>query len=216
MSLAMTFTGLSSAWYMIGLGKAGSIALYEIVPKIVATGIAAVVVINSTQVIWYPLLLVGGSIFSLLVFSFKTVKPTDLLRFRPNEIRQTLRTNRTALATEVAGGAYVSLTVTFVSATTIPSQAASYVSGDKLYKLGQYAVAAVGNALQGWVVERGGATFARRIRQSLLIHTVLGLFGLLTFGLKSWQWTSVLRSALGPRHLPFRSTLHSGDTSWSA
>ena len=183
MSLAMTFTGLSSSWYMIGLGKAGLIALFEIAPKMVATGIAALIVITTAQVIWYPVLLIIGSCFSLVTFSLRTVSPFDLLRFRPKEIQDTLRKNRTALATEVAGGAYVSLTVTFVSATTVPSQAASYVSGDKLYKLGQYAVSAVGNALQGWVVERGGATFAHRIRQSLIIHSVLGGFGLLTFAL---------------------------------
>ena len=37
MALTMTLTGLSSAWYMIGLGRASAIALYEIAPRIVAT-----------------------------------------------------------------------------------------------------------------------------------------------------------------------------------
>ena len=42
MSLTTVLAGLSSSWYMIGLGRAGLIALFEILPRIIATIVAAV------------------------------------------------------------------------------------------------------------------------------------------------------------------------------
>jgi O-antigen/teichoic acid export membrane protein len=184
MSVAMTMVGgLSSAWYMIGLGKASLIALYEILPKVFATAAAAILVVAYSQVFWYPIFLIVGSLGSLAVFSAKTVKVRDLVRFSPSEIITTLRANRSAMATEIAGGSYVALTVTFVGASAVASQAAAYVSGDKLYKLGQYAVAAVGNALQGWVVENGRSEFAQRARNSFVAHAALGVVGMVIFTL---------------------------------
>ena len=65
MAVAMTMTGLSSAWYMIGLGRAGSIAIYEIAPRIVATIAAAIVVLTGGPVLWYPILLIVALIASV-------------------------------------------------------------------------------------------------------------------------------------------------------
>lgn len=186
MSLAVTMTGLSSAWFMIGLGRPSLIVIYEILPKMVATGIAVVIVVAYVEVIWYPVLLSLSAIWSLVLFSGKTVNLREMLRFQPVEIRRTLKRNRSALATEVSGGAYSTLTVALVTASTFPAQSAAYVAGDKLYKLGLYAVAAVGNALQGWVVEPGGKPLSRRALESFWVHLVLGLLGFLAF------------SALGP------------------
>jgi hypothetical protein len=73
MAVAMSLTGLSSAWFVIGLGRASLIAIYEIAPRIVAT--------------------VGAA------------------------IREVFRSNRSAVTTEVAGGAHNSLAVMFVGAT---------------------------------------------------------------------------------------------------
>ena len=181
MSLAMTMTGLSSAWYMIGLGQAKLIIVYEILPKMVATIVAASLVIRYVEVIWYPVLLIVSSSASLTIFCARTVIPTDLLRFRFKELRHAFRANRSALATEMASGSYASLAVTFVSVSASPIQAASYVSGDKLFKLGIYAVGAVGNALQGWVVEHGAQEFRSRARQSFIAHFALGAVGFVSF-----------------------------------
>lgn len=183
MALAMTLTGLSSAWYMIGLGRASSIAIYEIIPRIVATVAAAIVVLTGGPVIWYPILLVIASIASVGSYAAKTLGSSDIAEGRWSDVGSVLRANGSAVATEVAGGAYNSLAVTFVGASATSVQAASYVSGDKLYRIGQYSVSALGNALQGWVVERGSAEFGRRVRHSFLLHLGLGLLGFAAFAL---------------------------------
>ena len=183
MALALTLGGLSSSWYMIGLGKAGLIATYEIAPRIAATLLAAGLVLVTREVLWYPVLLIVGSIGSVTAFALRTTSFAELRRARPGGIRASMLANRSAVATEVAAGAYNSLAVTLIGAATSAAQAAQYVSGDKLYRIGQYSVSALGNALQGWVVERGQAEFARRVRLSLLLHAVLGACGFFAFAL---------------------------------
>ncbi|MBH0109423.1 polysaccharide biosynthesis protein [Salinibacterium sp. NG22] len=191
MAIAMTLTGLSSAWFMIGLGRASLIAIYEISPRIVATIIAAVVVLNAGDVLWYPVLLVAASLVSVVLFALRTAGVAELVRRDGHEVREVFRANRSAVTTEVAGGAYNSLAVTFVGATAASAQAAAYVSGDKLYRIGQYSVSALGNALQGWVVEEGNAEFGQRIRRSFVVHASLGLTGLVMFSLLG-PWLSEL------------------------
>lgn len=195
MAIAMTLTGLSSAWFMIGLGRASLIAIYEISPRIVATLIAAVIVLNAGDVLWYPALLVVASLVSVGLFALRTAGIAELTRRDAPAVREVFRANRSAVTTEVAGGAYNSLAVTFVGATAASAQAAAYVSGDKLYRIGQYSVSALGNALQGWVVEAGDAEFGARIRKSLLVHASLGLFGLAAFALLGPWLSEVLFGA---------------------
>ena len=181
MSAAMALTGLSSAWYMIGLGRAGLIVVYETLPRIVATALAAALLLLAGQVIWYPVRLIGAGLVSGIVFLLRTGGRHERARSRPGELRQVVAFNRSAMATEVVGGAYNSLAVTFVSLTASGPQAATYVSGDKLYRIGQYSVSALGNALQGWVVEEKRAHFAARARRALALHLGLGVLGLAGF-----------------------------------
>ncbi len=181
MSVAMALTGLSSAWYMIGLGRAGLIVVYEVLPRMLATLIATAGLLLLGQVIWYPVLLTVAGIVSVLAFLGRTVGLRELTRSRPGEVRHVMAFNRSAMATEVVAGAYNSLAVTFVSIAAATAQAASYVSGDKLYRIGQYSVSALGNALQGWVVEEDREHFALRARKALLLHGMLGLLGLAAF-----------------------------------
>lgn len=183
MAVAMTLTGLSSAWYMIGLGRAGSIALYEIAPRIAATIAAAAIVLTGGAVIWYPALLIVAMVISVAGYGTRTLTAEQIRASRWRDIRLVFRTNRAAAATELAGGAYNSLAVTFVGASAATAQAASYVSGDKLYRIGQYSVSALGNALQGWVVEAGTARFGERIRRAFFIHLTLGVLGFAAFAL---------------------------------
>jgi O-antigen/teichoic acid export membrane protein len=191
MSLAMVLTGLSSAWYMIGLGRAGLIALFEIAPRMLATVLAALILVAWADVLWYPILLIAASIGSVAAFILRTTGGRGIFAGGRAGIAGVVRFNRSAVATEVAAGAYNSLAVTFVSVSTSAAQAAAYVSGDKLYRIGQYSVSALGNALQGWVVEEQRAHFAARARRSFLLHLALGVIGLVVFALAG-PWLSAL------------------------
>ena len=190
MSLAMVLTGLSSSWYMIGLGRAALIAIFEIAPRIIATVAAAVVLLVSSSVLWYPAFLILASVVSVLGFTVWTIGWRGLRQPGHAPVREILLANRSAVATELAAGAYNSLAVTFVSLTASVAQAASYVVGDKLYRIGQYSVSALGNALQGWVVENNREQFAQRAKRSFLLHGALGLSGLAAFALIG-PWLSV-------------------------
>lgn len=181
MALATVLGGLSSAWYMIGLGRAGLIAIFEIGPRIAATVAAAVLLVVGASVLWYPVLLVAASVLSVVGFVVFTAGWRGLGARGDAGVRAVLASNRSAVATELAAGAYNSLAVTFVGLTATTVQAATYVSGDKLYRIGQYSVSALGNALQGWVVENDRAHFAARARRSFVMHLGLGLLGLLGF-----------------------------------
>jgi len=183
MAIALTLGGLSSAWYMIGLGRAGLIVVFELLPRLIATAAAAAALLLLGQVTWYPALLITAAVLGSGAFLWRTVGPRTLLAPAPGAVRREFAANRSALATEIAAGAHNSLAVTFVSLVTPTAQAAAYISGDKLYRIGQYSVSALGNALQGWAVEDERRDFARRARIAILWHLALGLLGLAAFGL---------------------------------
>jgi O-antigen/teichoic acid export membrane protein len=181
MAIALTLSGLSSSWYMIGLGRASLIVLYELLPRMVATATAAAALLTVGQVTWYPVLLIAAALSGSGAFVYFTVDVRALLRPQPGAMRREFVANRSALTTEIASGAYNSLAVAFVSIASPVTQAASYVSGDKLYRIGQYSVSALGNAVQGWVVEENRQEFTQRARVSFILHLVLGLLGLAAF-----------------------------------
>lgn len=183
MAIALTLSGLSSAWYMIGLGRAGLIVVFELLPRLVATTAAALALLLLGQVTWYPVLLIAAAVIGSGAFLWRTVGPRAMITAAPGSVRREFAANRSALATEVAAGAHNSLAVTFVSLMTPTAQAASYISGDKLYRIGQYSVSALGNALQGWAVEEERSEFARRARIAILWHLALGLVGFAAFAL---------------------------------
>lgn len=191
MAVALTLAGLSSTWYMVGLGRAGLIVVYDLVPRFVATLLAAGLLVAFGSVLWYPVLLILAALIASVAFVARTVGARRALAVRRGELGATIREHRSAMAIEVAGGAYNALAVTLVTVGTTVAQAATYVSGDKLYRIGQYSVSALGNALQGWAVEAGPDRFRRRARTSILAHLALGLLGFAAFALLG-PWLSGL------------------------
>jgi hypothetical protein len=104
-----------------------------------------------------------------------------------------LRSHPPAVIAEIAAGAYNTLAVALVAGVSPVAQAARYVSGDKSYRIGQYSVSALGNALQGWVAEPSErAQLGRRLRIAVLLHAALGVAGLITFALIGPLLTEVL------------------------
>ncbi len=192
MAVALATSGLSATWFMVGLGRASLIVRYEILPRIAATLIAAGALVATGVVVWYPALLIAAAVVSTAAFVLRTVGGLRGLRGERGDARRMLRLNGSAMAIEVAGGAYNSLAVTFVGVMTTVAQAASYVSGDKFYRMSQYAASALGNAAQGWVVEAGDVLFAARARRAILVHAVLGLLGFAAFATLAPWLTSVL------------------------
>lgn len=183
MAIALTLFGISPSWFMVGLGRASRIVLVDILPRLLATLLAALLLVATGAVLWYPVLLIVATLASGLGYAAHVVGARRLAEVRRGELGATFRENRSALAIELSGGAYNALAVAFVTGAASPAQAAAYVSGDKLYRVGQYSASALGNALQGWAVEAGEAAFGSRVRLALLAHAVLGVLGFGAFAL---------------------------------
>lgn len=192
MALALALFGISPSWFMVGLGRASLIVLVDILPRFAATLGAAALLVATGSVIAYPILLMVATLASTAAYVVHVVGVRDLLRVRREEVAQTYRHSRSALAIELSGGAYNALAVAFVGGVAAPAAAATYVSGDKLYRIGQYSASALGNALQGWVVEAGAALLGSRIRLALLAHVVLGAVGFGAFALLGVPLSAVL------------------------
>ncbi|HEX7835176.1 MAG TPA: polysaccharide biosynthesis protein [Pseudolysinimonas sp.] len=193
MAVAMSLSALAPTWYWIGVGRALPIVWSEVVPRMAATLAATGVLLAGGAVIWYPVLLIVAMVAGPAVIYLR-IAGAELLRVDRADARRVLRTNPPAVIAETAAGAYNALAVALVTGVTSVGQAARYVSGDKSYRIGQYAVSALGNALQGWVAEVSAerATLARRLRTAVLLHAALGLVGLLMFALIGPALTALL------------------------
>lgn len=196
MAAAMSLAALAPTWYWIGVGRALPILWFEVLPRMAATLAATGILIAGGGTIWYPVLLAVAMAAGPAVV-YARVAGRELGRIVRPEIRAVLRTHPPAVVAETAGGAYNALAVTLVTAAAPVAEAARYVSGDKTYRIGQYSVTALGNALQGWVAEglRDRAVLAHRIRTAVLLHLALGGAGLLAFALLGPWLTTLLFGA---------------------
>ena len=153
MAGVFSLAGLASTWYWIGVGRALPILWTEVVPRMVATLAATGILLAGGPVIWYPILL-GIAMLAGPAAVAVRVAGAELLRVDRADIAHIFRQHPPALIAESAAGAYNALAVTLVTAIAPVSQAARYVAGDKIYRIGQYSVSALGNALQGRSEER--------------------------------------------------------------
>jgi hypothetical protein len=192
----MSLAGLAPTWYWIGVGRATPILWTEVVPRLAATVAAGGILLLGGAVIWYPILL-GVAMFAGPLGVALRVSGRELGRIDRADVLQVFRSHPPAVIAESAAGAYNALAVTLVTIATPLAETARYISGDKVYRIGQYSVSAVGNALQGWVAEvlHDTATLGRRLRTMIMIHAGLGLVGLVGFGLLGPWLTGLLFGA---------------------
>lgn len=197
MAVAISMSALAPTWYWIGVGRALPIVWTEVLPRIVATLAATGILLAGGGVLWYPVLLLVSMLAGPAVV-YARVAGSEVLRVDRVEARAVLRSHPSAVIAETAAGAYSSLAVTLVTSVAPLAQAARYVSGDKAYRIGQYAVSALGNALQGWVAEvlADREELARRLRLAILLHAGLGLAGLLVFAVFGAALTELLFGGL--------------------
>lgn len=192
MAVAITLGGLSSAWFLIGLGRPLPLILFELLPRAAATALGGAIILVGGPVLWYPALLLLAIAGGIAAYAATVMKPRALVCGDWRASLAFARLHLAAAATETVSGAYTTLAVSLVSAGTTTGQAAAYVSGDKLFRMGQTVVGAQGNALQGWVVEEDRAHFGARARKALVLHALLGVLGFAAFALIGPWLTGVL------------------------
>lgn len=193
MAAALSLAGLALTWYWIGVGRALPILWTEVLPRTAATVAAAGILLLGGSVIWYPALLLVAMVAGPAFVSLRVAR-AELMRIDRADALAVLRTHPPAVIAETSAGAYNALAVTLVTGVAPLAQTARYVSGDKAYRIGQYAVSAFGNALQGWVAEvvADRRALGRRLRIAVLMHAGLGLTGLLAFATIGPGLTAVL------------------------
>lgn len=179
---ALSLAGLAPTWYWIGVGKASPIIWTEVVPRAAATALASGALLLGGSLLWYPSLLAVAMIAGPAAV-YSRIARGEWTRVRRQEVAAVVRHHPPAVVAETAAGAYNALAVTLVSHVATVPEAARYVSGDKSYRVGQYGVMSMGNALQGWAVERGDEGVGRRMRAVLALHGALGAAGLVGFAL---------------------------------
>lgn len=190
MTVAMSLASLAPTWFWIGVGKALPILVAEVLPRMVATLAATFILLQGGTALWYPVLVAVSMVVGPAVIYVRQAGSAALLVSR-EELAGVARRHPPALIAEAAAGVYNALAVTIVSGSTSVLQAARYVSGDKAYRIGQYGVSALGNALQGWTAERA-ADVARRLRVTVVLHAGLGVAGLFGFGVAGAWMTRLL------------------------
>lgn len=187
MGLNATVTGLSFAWFAVGAGDPRSIALLEAVPRVLAAVASAALVLVTRDVAVYPLLAVAVSLGGIVVFTRRTLRGHRFPRPTAAELRRLVVRDRAVAFNDIAGGAYQAVPVPVVTTVATAAAAASYASGDKLWRFGQYVPITLAHAFQSWTAEGGPADRGRRLRVALAAHVGVGVVG------------AVVLTLLGPR-----------------
>ncbi len=194
MAAAMSFAALAPTWYWIGVGRALPVLWFEVLPRMAATLAATGILLMGGPVIWYPVLL-GVAMVAGPALVYARNAAGELIKVDRDDVRGVLHRHPPAVIAETAAGVYNSLAVALVASVASTAQAAGFIAGDKAYRVGQYSVGALGNALQGWVVEAREVGLVRRLRIVIVLHAALGLVGLAGFGLLGPWVTDLLFGA---------------------
>ena len=177
MTCAVAFAGMSPSWFCIGVGQPRLLAVYDTVPRFVATALAVPVLLISHQLWFYTGLLAATTLASLIVFH-RTYSPGG--NWWPRDFRGAVRElgaqGRTA-GISLAGNAYASTPAPIATASTAPAASSSLATADTLYRFGLFTVVALGNAFQGWTLERGASGRRRRHLAAIWSHIGLGVIG---------------------------------------
>jgi O-antigen/teichoic acid export membrane protein len=192
MAVAFSLGGLTPNWFFVGAGDPKSIAWLDMLPRLVATLLTALV-IYLTQSLWsYPILWILATVVGLIAVQRSLGHPRI---FRGSTLRGTLTGLRKRLGVALVdglGGVYISAPVPLAGATGTPAEAGIIASADKLYRFGLITVTTLGNTLQAWTLDPAAPNATRRHVSAIIAHAVLGVFGMAALGFFGEFATSLL------------------------
>lgn len=178
MALASALAGLSPSWFCIGLGKPRLLAIYDTLPRVLATVAAAPLLLLTRQIWIYPVLLLLCVAIALLAFHRQIGATGRWFPLPGSGAFRELRGQLSTAGINVAANAYGSSPVPIASGTRVSDvAAASFGSGDQLFRYGTFAIAAMGNTFQSWTIEPGIPNRRQRQTAAITAHAVLGLSG---------------------------------------
>ena len=177
MALATAFAGMSPAWFCIGLGQPKLLAIFDTVPRFLATALSAPLLVLSRQVWVYPVVLAIAFAISLWAFHRRFSPRQSWFPASLSEALQGLRRQRHTAGINIASSAYATTPAPIATVTSSPAVSGSIATADTIYRLGIFAVIALGNAFQSWAIEPGIANRVQRHRAAIWAHLALGVIG---------------------------------------
>lgn len=177
MTVAYAVLGLSPAWYCVGAGRPVLLALYDALPRFVAT-VGAAVLLPVTGQLWvFPALMIVASAVALVVFQRRYAPGRPWWPTGRGTLAE-LGEQRHTAGINLAGQVYAMTPAPIANATLPAAPAGALSTTDQLYRLGLFSAVALGNALQGWTLEPGIADRRRRHLVALAAHAALGVAGI--------------------------------------
>jgi hypothetical protein len=149
---AFALGGLSVGWWAVGNGRPGVLLTVEVLPRLGASVVAALLVGLTGMVLVWPALLVAATVLGLGGFHRRLLGRTVPRRPNCATVRQDLRSHSSAWVVEATGSLYSALPVPVAAALLDSTSSAAYVSSDRLYRFALFVVVAVANAEQRWVL----------------------------------------------------------------
>jgi O-antigen/teichoic acid export membrane protein len=192
MAVAFCLNGLTPNWFFIGTGDPRGMALYDMLPRLVATLLAALLIFV-TQSLWsYPVLWILSSVAGPIAIHRKFGWPALYAGRSIRDILGGLRSRLGVASIDALGGVYVSAPVPVAGAAGSASVAGSIASSDKLYRFALIAVTTLGNTLQAWTLDPNAESPRRRHSAAICAHFALGMAGMLGLGVAGEFGSSLL------------------------
>jgi PST family polysaccharide transporter len=183
MAVAFSLNGLSPNWFFIGAGDPRGLATYEMVPRLVATLLAALIIFMTQSLCSYPLLWIAASILGPAAVQRKLGWPPLFAGRRLCEIFDGLKARLGVAGIDALGGVYVSAPVPVAGATGSSVVAGSVASADKLYRFALITVTTLGNTLQAWTLDPAAENPRSRHLRAIYAHVLLGAIGMVGIGM---------------------------------
>lgn len=195
MAVSFSLGGLSPQWYCIGIGRASLLGLFDTLPRAVSTVVALPFVLSIRQIWPYPCLLIVSTFVSLVLFQFRIFGHHKIRCPSVKNLLSEISGMAAAAGVNLIGNAYSYAPVPIATAFLLPADSSSFASADQLYRYALFSIVALGNALQGWVLEIEGRDGRRRQQAAVLLHVLLGLSGGLVLGLLGLRISTILFGA---------------------
>lgn len=177
MAIASLLAGMSPAWFCIGMGQPRLLALFDTIPRFIATALSVPLLLLTHQLWNYTLILAAATVLALIVFH-RRLAPTG--SWFPRNIGQAfgdIKAQGHTAGINVAANAYASTPTPIATATTPAVASGSLATADTLYRFGIFTIVALGNAFQSWTIEPGIREQRRRHLTAIWSHAILGVVG---------------------------------------
>jgi hypothetical protein len=210
MAIGSAATGLSLVWYFIGRGSPTRLLMTDSIPRLILVTLSAIAVLNGAPLLAYPLL--GVLAPALIAPSVgAVVEKLGWRDFKGVGISRTtllIRSQFVAMSGRFVSALYIALPITLVGAVA-PQAVPIFAAAERLQRMYLSVLAAIPNALQGWVGRPGlMSARLRRAEISTYFNAGVGFVSGFVFAIGAPFASDLVFS--GVAHVPFELSLLCG------